>query len=569
MDESHEKAQPAVVLSGPKRSTRPDTTRYPETPRDTSIYHEAAGAVALTALDLLGNKERRVRDQKSERQLLHRLLSRPEEQVEALGNLRNDLFTLPTRQHLSTTITHLLDRGYTLSPESIREHLSEKTRNPIELPGLYSELTYILQEPVNRTVPELLESLEHTWRSRMVSQSIFQEASRRFDEGEDVDNLAGFMEELLLQLDPRTRKKIAWRALHRQVHHNIKHPDPKRRGLMTGLRDIDMQLGGLKRDRLITIGGYTGSGKTAFIIDLLYRILYHHRDKVAIKFWTLEMSEPRIIQRLYSRAAQVSVKRQDDWMEEYMENLTPKEEEMLDSAADLFDEFEGAIDVEYMTLNVKQMKASARQFSLKNKGKHCFFFLDHMGLMEDDSKDNRMKFDRIINACKDIARNQDATVFPLIQLDKSVESPKNKSEFYRPGASNIMESVGVEAASDAVFLLWRPSKFFEEIPYVHAGLGIDAGADEGGGWDCRHRLVLVNVKNRDGMGFNDVVLDADMAHNTMYDYDDMRKKQPDTFRRGGQRPTTLAGDNVSIPLGGRIVRIVNPQPPDDDVDLPF
>lgn len=518
---------------------------------DVDYYANAVSNATTAALDGAGLpsavKDRREYDEPAERQIMWRLFTRSEEQ-QLVDSLRDEFFSQPIRQLLLTRLRTLRrELGTNVSVESLRENILNRTRTQAQIPGLLFELDNIEQSPTGRSYDELSAVLKRAYETRTIAQLVFRECSHRYEKGEEIETLSKFIQELLVQIQVGSQpKRRKFSDLARQVHKDIVTPDKTKPSLQIGLPHFDLQFGGIKRDRVITIGGFTGSGKTAFLVDLLYRLLYYHRDKIAIKFWSLEMSEERVMQRLFSRAAKVAVKRQDDWWVKVsyendekgkpievplMDELNEDEIRRLNQALPFFEQMDDVIDVEYLRLDADAMRDSARLFALQNPGKHLIFMYDHMGLFDKEGDNNRTEFDRIINASKDVARTTKGTVFALVQLDKSVESTHNKKEFYRPGSTNIMESIGIEAASDIVMLLWRPHKFFERIPYWNPSVHIYSKGeeDESNWWDCRHRMVVIVAKNRDGTAPNDMVFDADMGHNQLYPYNALRKENPGLF----------------------------------------
>lgn len=267
-------------------------------------------------------------------------------------------------------------------------------------------------------------------------------------------------------------------------------------------------------DHRFLLSDLTVTHNTAVVTDFIWRLLSFNPGNVAICFFSLEMSTPRIVQRVYSRIAHVSVNRQDDHKKPGHTPLTQNEQNRLVQAfGDLAAwSDQGAWKVEYASISARQIRSRGRRFALQNKGKHLVFILDHIGLVDKTSADNRVEFDRIMDALKDLQRQYGATTIPLIQLKKETESPSNRTNYYRPNSSFIMESVGVEAMADAVILLWRPSKFHKEFPTIPY-----AGVPD---WDPQGKLVGIIAKNRDGAAHNDIIWQANMAFNELGDLDD-------------------------------------------------
>lgn len=503
-----------MPLIGPPRPAGPPTLYLgPESESEApgnmpALFATESHSVANSAMELLNIKERRTHDPERERQLLHLLLDDAEARLEIVDGIRPELFTVPTRVRILQTCQRLFAASQELSWLTVEDSIKRTTTPPEDIPVLLNELEAIGACPAQQQADTLLEALDDTYKCRTINQQIFTEANRRFTQNESIITLTDYMTDCLVKLDPRQRKRESFLDTMRRVYNQILHPDPTRQGLYVGLEGFDLQFGGIKRDRVYVIGGYTGSGKTAFIIDLIYRLLFYHHQRIAIKFFSLEMSNDRIAQRLFSRKALVSVKRQDDWNQPGQRELTDWERGQLKDAMGEFELLSQHIDVEYSTINHKQLKTEAKRFKLLNPDAHCIYFLDHIGMAEKNGENNRQAFDNIINTCKDIARDLDSSIFPLIQLAKAVEGPNNKSNYFRPDNSYVMESVGVEAAADAMMLLWRPGKHFQTIPYKN-------GEIDEMNFDVRNKLFAIIGKNRDGVGFNDLIFDCDMAHNML------------------------------------------------------
>src|SRR5207248_8366788 len=83
-------------------------------------------------------------------------------------------------------------------------------------------------------------------------------------------------------------------------------------GLATGLKDLDLKMGGLQASDLIIVAGRPGMGKTAFATNIAYNIARAWRGEVRpdghtisveggmVGFFSLEMSAEQLATRILS-----------------------------------------------------------------------------------------------------------------------------------------------------------------------------------------------------------------------------------------------------------------------------
>jgi replicative DNA helicase len=151
------------------------------------------------------------------------------------------------------------------------------------------------------------------------------------------------------------------------------------------------------------------------------------------------------------------------------------------------------------------MKLKGKHFALKNKGKHLIYVLDHLGEVDGEKTNIRIETDQAMSAMKSFCKDYDATSIVLSQLSKAVIDEKNRINSFRPNASHVMESVGVQAKSDVMILLWRPEIYFDYVSY-----------DGNPSWTTAGKLVPIVVKNRDGQAPYDIVMGHQIQYNKFF-----------------------------------------------------
>ncbi len=149
---------------------------------------------------------------------------------------------------------------------------------------------------VNR-VAELAERRD--WEAKGVQ--IVQAATR--PGGTDVAVLA---EKLLSEVKPRGRDNEMTQlgSLIVPTMDAIEQRKHTPAGLPTGFTDLDKLLGGLRKKQLITVAAPTGAGKSIFLTDVARNLSIRHKFVVA--YFTLEMSNEEVFERILSAEASIA-----------------------------------------------------------------------------------------------------------------------------------------------------------------------------------------------------------------------------------------------------------------------
>ena len=261
-----------------------------------------------------------------------------------------------------------------------------------------------------------------------------------------------------------------------------------------GIEEIDSVID-ISPDRYITIGGASGSGKTAFTVFLVDRLCRRYTDRVNILFVSLEMSEVRIMQRLIDLNLKVRLTHEN--IDKYLDDVLSIREQV--SAYPL--------SIIYSSFNLSKLSLLMQSHinESKRKGLVPICFLDHYGeVVGLDEVSAKLATDKITSLCKNFAM-QGGIMIGLTQLRKDLLDKRNKDTFFKPNNSYIMNSQSVEARSDIILHLWRPEHHniyevvYEEGDVIHS-------------IDTRNAICLIVDKNRDGVK-KDIWLNCDIAIN--------------------------------------------------------
>ena len=261
--------------------------------------------------------------------------------------------------------------------------------------------------------------------------------------------------------------------------------DGKLSGIATGLRDLDVKMGGLQASDLIIVAGRPGMGKTALATNIAYNVARAHRAEVQVDgtmksinggivgFFSCEMSAEQLATRIIAERTGIpsSTIRRGGITEVDFEKIRDYSIE-LQSLPFYVDETGG--------LSISQLTARARR--LKRQKGLDLLVVDYIQLLQGSGKrgsENRVQeVTEITTSLKALAKELNVPIIALSQLSRQVESRDDK----RPQLSDLRESGSIEQDADVVMFVFR-----EE--YYLANKEPRAGTPEHEKWQLDMSLV--------------------------------------------------------------------------------
>jgi replicative DNA helicase len=234
--------------------------------------------------------------------------------------------------------------------------------------------------------------------------------------------------------------------------------DGKLSGIATGLRELDIKMGGLQPSDLIIVAGRPGMGKTALGTNIAYNVAKAHRAEVQadgtmksvnggiVGFFSCEMSAEQLATRILSEQTSIasSTIRRGGITETDFEKIRDYSIE-LQSLPLYVDETGG--------LSISQLTARARR--LKRQKGLDLLVVDYIQLLQGSGKrgnDNRVQeVTEITTALKALAKELNVPIIALSQLSRQVENRDDK----RPQLSDLRESGSIEQDADVVMFVFR------------------------------------------------------------------------------------------------------------------
>jgi replicative DNA helicase len=226
-------------------------------------------------------------------------------------------------------------------------------------------------------------------------------------------------------------------------------------GVDTGYTELNNVTSGWQASDLIIIAGRPAMGKTSFALSLAKNIGIDH--EVPVAFFSLEMSNVQLVNRLISNVCEISGKKilngqlSDDEWARFDNNIRKMEGKPV------------YID-DTPALSVFELRTKARRLVREHGVK--IIMIDYLQLMNATGmrvNSRQEEVSTISRSLKGLAKELDIPIIALSQLNRSVENRGDNSETgidgHRPQLSDLRESGAIEQDADMVIFVHRPEYY--------------------------------------------------------------------------------------------------------------
>lgn len=241
--------------------------------------------------------------------------------------------------------------------------------------------------------------------------------------------------------------KFATRLAH------LRTLDSSMTGIASGFDSLDRITHGWQDTDLIILAARPAVGKTAFALNLLRHAAAKATKPVPTAFFSLEMSQGQLMERLVAAESEIFLERikTGQLNDTEMDHLYRKGINTLANAPIFIDDTPA--------LNILELRAKCRR--LKNKHKIGFIIIDYLQLMsgtgEGKNGNREQEISRISRDLKGLAKELQVPIIALSQLSRAVESRKETDRI--PQLSDLRESGAIEQDADMVMFLYRPEYY--------------------------------------------------------------------------------------------------------------
>jgi len=224
-------------------------------------------------------------------------------------------------------------------------------------------------------------------------------------------------------------------------------------GVASGFIDVDKITHGFQPGQLVIIFGRPGMCKTDVATSIAANIALRGPSTDYVAFFSLEMSETEIVDRLACAYTPVQKERlklgqldKDDFDEIHLfaDRLSRSKLEII---------AEGVYTVPDVEAAIRRMTARDR--------KPCVAIIDYLQIMKGERRENRqVEVAEIAKDLKDLAKRLKIPVIALAQASRACEDRQDK----RPLLSDLRESGDLENNADMAIAIYRDEYYYEDTP---------------------------------------------------------------------------------------------------------
>lgn len=221
-------------------------------------------------------------------------------------------------------------------------------------------------------------------------------------------------------------------------------------GVPSGFHVLDNLTSGWQRSDLIVLAARPSMGKTALSL-MLTRNAALHEDRVPVAYFSLEMSNHQLAQRMLTSEARV------DAHAARTGRISESDWHALTAAANRLSELKVFID-DTPGLGILELRAKARR--LKAEHDIGLVVVDYLQLMHGTgmgkNSNREQEIAQISRSLKALAKELNVPVIALAQLSRAVETRGGDK---RPMLSDLRESGSIEQDADVVAFIYRAERY--------------------------------------------------------------------------------------------------------------
>lgn len=381
-----------------------------------------------------------------ERAVLSSFLYNPELFFSTQSKLTYEDFYIPSHRFIYEAICTITSEDKPIDEEFIRVELLKN--------GRFDEDT-MLEITATNPLPNIdayIEELRIKAQNRSIHE-LTTEVKKKLSEHENVHDILGFISQYVESIEDKNilSKNLSMTeiadAFYEKYSHS--HESKDHETFKTGLMQLDNVIGSFEPGDLVVIGARPSMGKTS--LATTFTSSFDKRN-IGVLFDSLEMPHEKMFRRLMAERSEESLSDIKKGMVKSPEKFNRALRELRNTQNIIIH------DTSYLSIHQLIAKAS----TVFRKNKHFkIWVIDHIRyIKKEGKKDDHIQVSEMTKMLKKFAKEHDAVVILLSQLNRAADSRQNK----RPTLSDIRDSGAVEEDADVVLAPHRESYYNRNDP---------------------------------------------------------------------------------------------------------
>jgi replicative DNA helicase len=391
----------------------------------------------------------------AEEAVLGAVLINAESYFDVAQFLQADDFYIVRNRWVWEAFTRLHERRQPIDYLTVISELEQQSQLA-EVGGPAYIMALINQTPTSLHAEAYGRLVEQTSVRRHMLSAANDLAKLAYDQGKTVDTILDEAEKSIFGISERRIRRDLQpiQEVLSEVYDRVDRMSQRGdeiMGVPTGLIDLDRLFGGLQKSDLLIVAGRPGMGKTGFMLSIAKNAAQKHKKHIA--FFSLEMSNEQLVQRLVAQETGIDTQRLRSG------KLNDDEWPLFTHAIEVLSDTHIFLD-DTPAITPLQLRTKCRRLHLEYS--LDLVIVDYLQLMSGDTRiDNRVQeVSYISRNLKVLARELNIPVLAAAQLSRAVEQRADK----KPVLSDLRESGSIEQDADIVMFIHRPDAMEKDSP---------------------------------------------------------------------------------------------------------
>lgn len=379
------------------------------------------------------------------------------EMLAAVGEIiRPSDFYAHVHETIFMVLLELYERGEPVDKITVAEEL--KQRNVLERVGGLSYISALMDTVQTAASARYYATIV---REKSVLRSLIHAGTEitqlGYEGEEDVPGALDRSEHVIYTIGERrgvTEFMPVSRLMKGAFDHidRLYHMRGDRTGLTSGFRDIDAMTTGFQPGNFVIVAARPGMGKSSFALNMA--VAAARTEGAPIAFFSLEMSNNELIQRLICSEARISMNHMRRG------NIKDNQWELISNAMGAINDLPIYLD-DLGALTVSDVRSRCRR--LKSTVGLGAVFIDYLQLLRPGvlarNVNRNEELSEICRTLKVTAKDLEVPIIACAQLNRAVEA---RAGTKRPLLSDLRDSGSIEQEADVVAFLYRDGYYNPE-----------------------------------------------------------------------------------------------------------